>query len=155
MLTEGRRSPFCPCPSSGQQHRRRTSLFFSADTGSHAARPAPPFFKADPSLPFLAAFASHSQILSRGERIELLVDKTDNLSGQAFAFRRGAKQVRRRMWWKNQRILALSSFVGVVRLSFLSSSFFATHPSLPFAHHVLFSSALAFIKPVVAGSCAV
>jgi vesicle-associated membrane protein 7 len=29
------------------------------------------------------------QILSRGERIELLVDKTDNLSGQAWAFRRG------------------------------------------------------------------
>lgn len=29
------------------------------------------------------------QILSRGERIELLVDKTDALSGQAWAFRRG------------------------------------------------------------------
>lgn len=29
------------------------------------------------------------QILSRGERIELLVDKTDTLSGQAWAFRRG------------------------------------------------------------------
>ena len=29
------------------------------------------------------------QILSRGERIELLVDKTDNLNNQAWAFRRG------------------------------------------------------------------
>lgn len=29
------------------------------------------------------------QILSRGERIELLMDKTDTLSGQAWAFRRG------------------------------------------------------------------
>jgi len=54
------------------------------------------------------------QILSRGERIELLVDKTDNLSGQAWAFRRGARDVRRREFWKNQRILALSVFVGLV-----------------------------------------
>ncbi|KAF8306055.1 vesicle-associated membrane protein [Clavulina sp. PMI_390] len=53
------------------------------------------------------------QILSRGERIDLLVDKTDTLSGQAWAFRRGARDVRRREFWKNQRILALSIFVGL------------------------------------------
>lgn len=56
------------------------------------------------------------QILSRGERIELLVDKTDNLSGQAWAFRRGARDVRRKQFWKNQRILLLSGFVGLVSL---------------------------------------
>lgn len=33
------------------------------------------------------------QILSRGERIELLVDKTDTMAGQATAFRRGARYV--------------------------------------------------------------
>ena len=56
------------------------------------------------------------QILSRGERIELLVDKTDTMASQATAFRRGARQVRRSMWWKNTRILALSIVVGLVRL---------------------------------------
>lgn len=61
------------------------------------------------------------QILSRGERIELLVDKTDSLSGQAWAFKRGARDVRRREFWKNQRILALSIFVGLVRSSFFIS----------------------------------
>lgn len=55
------------------------------------------------------------QILSRGERIELLVDKTDVMAGQATAFRRGARSVRRQMWWKNTRILALSFLVGLVR----------------------------------------
>jgi vesicle-associated membrane protein 7 len=30
-------------------------------------------------------------ILARGERIELLVDKTDTMAGQAYAFRRGAR----------------------------------------------------------------
>ena len=55
------------------------------------------------------------QILSRGERIELLVDKTDNMASQATAFRRGARTVRRSMWWKNTRILALSVVVALVR----------------------------------------
>jgi vesicle-associated membrane protein 7 len=54
------------------------------------------------------------QILSRGERIELLVDKTDAMAGQATAFRRGARTVRREMWWKNQKVLALSVLVGLV-----------------------------------------
>lgn len=55
------------------------------------------------------------QILSRGERIELLVDKTDNMASQATAFRRGARTVRRSMWWKNKKILALSVVVALVR----------------------------------------
>ena len=59
------------------------------------------------------------QILSRGERIELLVDKTGNMANQATAFRRGARTVRRQMWWKNTRILALSVVVAIV--SILSS----------------------------------
>jgi vesicle-associated membrane protein 7 len=54
------------------------------------------------------------QILSRGERIELLVDKTDSMASQATAFRRGARTVRRQMWWKNTRILALSVVVAIV-----------------------------------------
>lgn len=54
------------------------------------------------------------QILSRGERIELLVDKTDNMASQATAFRRGARTVRRSMWWKNTKILMLSGVVGLV-----------------------------------------
>ncbi len=55
------------------------------------------------------------QILSRGERIELLVDKTDNMANQATAFRRGARTVRRSMWWKNTKVVALSGVVGLVR----------------------------------------
>ena len=56
------------------------------------------------------------QILSRGERIELLVDKTGNMANQATAFRRGARTVRRQMWWKNTRILALSVVVAIVSI---------------------------------------
>lgn len=59
------------------------------------------------------------QILSRGERIELLVDKTDTMAGQAWAFRRGARSVRRQQFWRNQRILILSVVVGIVSISTL------------------------------------
>ena len=55
------------------------------------------------------------QILSRGERIELLVDKTDTMAGQATAFRRGARAVRRQQFWRNQKIMILAVFVGLVR----------------------------------------
>ena len=58
-------------------------------------------------------------ILQRGERLDLLVDKTDTLAGQAYAFRRGARNVRRQQWWKNVRIMMLTGVVGVVSLLFL------------------------------------
>ncbi|KZW01118.1 snare-like protein [Exidia glandulosa HHB12029] len=63
------------------------------------------------------------QILSRGERIELLVDKTDHLSGQAHAFRRGARQVRREQFWRNQKILAIGIFAGLLFLYLFIASF--------------------------------
>ncbi|PPQ66927.1 hypothetical protein CVT26_010016 [Gymnopilus dilepis] len=63
------------------------------------------------------------QILSRGERIELLVDKTDAMAGQATAFRRGARTVRREMWWKNKKILALCVLVGLIFFWLLLAEF--------------------------------
>ncbi|PCH38932.1 VAMP/synaptobrevin-like protein [Wolfiporia cocos MD-104 SS10] len=63
------------------------------------------------------------QILSRGERIELLVDKTDNMASQATAFRRGARTVRRSMWWKNKRVVGLSFVVGLVLVWILAAQF--------------------------------
>jgi len=63
------------------------------------------------------------QILSRGERIELLVDKTGNMANQATAFRRGARTVRRQMWWKNTRILALSVVVAIVLVWIIVAQF--------------------------------
>ncbi|KAG9311408.1 VAMP synaptobrevin-like protein [Chiua virens] len=63
------------------------------------------------------------QILSRGERIELLVDKTDTMATQATAFRRGARTVRRQMWWKNSKIMALTVIVTLLVLYILVAQF--------------------------------
>lgn len=47
------------------------------------------------------------RVLERGERIDLLVDKTDRLGGSAHEFRMRSKGLRRRMWWKNVKLMAL------------------------------------------------
>ncbi|ORX36691.1 synaptobrevin-domain-containing protein [Kockovaella imperatae] len=62
-------------------------------------------------------------ILQRGERLDLLVDKTDTLAGQAYAFRRGARSVRRQQWWRNQRITVLTGVVCVLLFYILLAQF--------------------------------
>lgn len=54
------------------------------------------------------------RVLERGERIELLVDKTDNLNQQAFAFKKRSTQLKRAMWWKNTKIMAMICLVCFV-----------------------------------------
>lgn len=54
-------------------------------------------------------------ILSRGERIELLVDKTDQMSHNARAFRKRSQALRRKMWWRNSKLIGLTGLVVVVR----------------------------------------
>ena len=51
------------------------------------------------------------RVLERGERIDLLVDKTDRLGVGAHDFRVRSRGLRRRMWWKNVKLMVL---LGVV-----------------------------------------
>ena len=63
------------------------------------------------------------QILSRGERIELLMDRTDNAANQSMAFRRRAVGLRRQMWWKNTKVMGLAGFSAFVLLFILYGVF--------------------------------
>jgi vesicle-associated membrane protein 7 len=58
------------------------------------------------------------RVLERGERIDLLVDKTDRLGGSAHEFRVRSKNLRRQMWWKNIKLMVLL-FVVVIFLLYL------------------------------------
>lgn len=53
------------------------------------------------------------RVLERGERIDLLVDKTDRLGGSARDFRVRSRGLKRKMWWKNVRLMALLAVVIV------------------------------------------
>lgn len=46
----------------------------------------------------------HEQVLARGEKIELLVDKTEHLTHQAFQFRRTTTRVKRGMYCKSLKL---------------------------------------------------
>ena len=51
----------------------------------------------------------------RGERLDSLQDKTDNLAMSAQGFRRGANRVRKNMWWKDMK-MRVCLIVGVIIL---------------------------------------
>jgi vesicle-associated membrane protein 7 len=52
------------------------------------------------------------KVLDRGERLDLLVDKTEHLQGEAFAFRREARRLKHKMWWKVCQDAACANFVA-------------------------------------------
>lgn len=53
-------------------------------------------------------------LLERGERIDLLVDKTDRLGGSSREFRVRSRGLKRQMWWKNVKLMALLIAVVVL-----------------------------------------
>ena len=56
------------------------------------------------------------RVLERGERLDLLVDKTDRLGGSARDFRVRSRGLKRRMWWKNMKLMVMLGLVIVFLL---------------------------------------
>ncbi len=56
-----------------------------------------------------------NKVSQRGERLDSLQDKTDNLAVSAQGFRRGANRVRKQMWWKDMK-MRMCLIVGVIVL---------------------------------------
>ncbi|XP_019453852.1 PREDICTED: vesicle-associated membrane protein 714-like isoform X1 [Lupinus angustifolius] len=56
------------------------------------------------------------KILERGDRIELLVDKTSTMQDNAFHFRKQSKRLRRALWMKNFKLLLLLTVLIVLFL---------------------------------------
>lgn len=59
-------------------------------------------------------------VLERGEKIELLVDKTDRLNQQAFRFESSSRNLRRHLYWKRIRYIAFS-ITAVVLIGYFIS----------------------------------
>jgi len=54
-------------------------------------------------------------VAQRGEHIDQLQDKSENLNQSAQGFRRGANRVRKQMWWKNMK-MRIWIIVGIIVL---------------------------------------
>lgn len=48
--------------------------------------------------------ANIDSIVERGERLDLLVDKTESLSASSVTFRTTSRNLQRAMWWKNMKL---------------------------------------------------
>mmetsp|Transcript_26793 Transcript_26793/g.65147 ORF Transcript_26793/g.65147 Transcript_26793/m.65147 type:complete len:191 (-) Transcript_26793:353-925(-) len=62
------------------------------------------------------------KVLERGEKIELLVDKTDRLNQQAFRFEASSRSLRRTMYWRRIRCYVASGVIAVLVIYFASVS---------------------------------
>ncbi|KAH0467191.1 hypothetical protein IEQ34_004429 [Dendrobium chrysotoxum] len=62
------------------------------------------------------------KVLDRGEKIELLVDKTENLRSQAQDFRQQGTKMRRKMWIQNMKVklIVLSIIIALILIIVLS-----------------------------------
>jgi vesicle-associated membrane protein 7 len=51
------------------------------------------------------------KVLDRGEKIDLLVDRTQDLSESAQHFRYKSKKLKNTMWWRNVKLIAILIFI--------------------------------------------
>lgn len=54
------------------------------------------------------------KVLEIGERIELLVEKSDDLDHRAFTFKKQATSLKNAMWWKNAKMICIIATVIIV-----------------------------------------
>lgn len=75
-----------------------------------------------PAPPARAARATPVQVLERGERLELLVERTEDLAAQGFAFKTDARRLKRAEAWRRAR-LAAGLAALVLALAYLLAAF--------------------------------
>jgi len=68
-----------------------------------------------------------TKVAERGERLDSLQDKTDNLAVSAQGFRRGANRVRKNMWWKDMKMriiigLAIAVIIVIIVVSIVKAT---------------------------------
>jgi len=59
------------------------------------------------------------KVLERGEKIELLVDKTEVLDQHAFKFKKQARILKNTMWWKNAKLMVIVAIVVILIIYFI------------------------------------
>ncbi|KAK6492635.1 vesicle-associated membrane protein 8 isoform X1 [Huso huso] len=55
-----------------------------------------------------------NKVLERGERLNDLIDKTDDLQATAETFQKTSTRIARKMWWKNKKMLAIIVVIVII-----------------------------------------
>lgn len=66
------------------------------------------------------------KVLERGEKLDILIEKTEDLEASAQSFKKGTIKLRRKYWWQNQRncmilIAVILVLLGVVTVVILAA----------------------------------
>ncbi len=61
------------------------------------------------------------RVLERGEKIELLVEKTEELSASAKRFQHGSRNLKYMFWWKNVKMWLFITFIVLIIIYFIVS----------------------------------
>ncbi|KGN60087.1 vesicle-associated membrane protein 711 [Cucumis sativus] len=70
------------------------------------------------------------KVLERGDRLELLVDKTTNMQGNTMRFRKQARRFRNTIWWKNVKLMVMLIILLLV-IAYLVLAFVCHGVTLP------------------------
>ncbi|KAJ3252174.1 hypothetical protein HK103_001785 [Boothiomyces macroporosus] len=62
------------------------------------------------------------KVMQRGEQLDSLQNKTEDLQNSSLQFKRGANQVRKEMWWKDMKLkLIIGGVVAVILIIIIVS----------------------------------
>eukprot|EP01120_Amphizonella_sp_Union-15-10_P014660 TRINITY_DN719_c0_g4_i1.p1 TRINITY_DN719_c0_g4~~TRINITY_DN719_c0_g4_i1.p1 ORF type:complete len:281 (-),score=41.67 TRINITY_DN719_c0_g4_i1:125-967(-) len=70
------------------------------------------------------------KVLERGEKIEILVDKTEELNRESLNFKKKSTQLKRAMWWKNVKLMIAIGLIIIVVI-YIIVAIACKGPSLP------------------------
>lgn len=59
------------------------------------------------------------KIIERGEKIEILVKKSETLADQSYDLRDTSRKVKNKMWWKNKKVMMGIALVIVIVLTII------------------------------------
>ncbi|KAJ8401879.1 hypothetical protein AAFF_G00374600 [Aldrovandia affinis] len=55
-----------------------------------------------------------NKVLERGEKLDDLIDKTDDLQATADSFQKTSTRVARKYWWKNMKMMIIIGVIVVI-----------------------------------------
>ncbi|KAL7948402.1 acetylglutamate kinase [Trichoderma barbatum] len=91
-----------------------------------------------------------NKVAQRGQNLDALQDKTNNLAESAQDFRRGANRVRKAMWWKDMKMrvcivvgIILLLVVIIVPSGLFLSDLTLAHPLLSFSRNIISATSVA------------
>ncbi|XP_059637890.1 vesicle-associated membrane protein 711-like isoform X2 [Cornus florida] len=70
------------------------------------------------------------KVLDRGDRLEILVDKTSGFQGNAFHFKKQSRRFRSTMWWRNVKLTVILVILLLI-ITYVVLAFVCHGPLLP------------------------